>query len=189
MRAAESCSSRTRWLGKVLWTWCSPTAGRWAFARGWDEPHLARFYEHLASQSRLILFDTRGTGMSDKVSVSELPDLEARMDDLRAVLDAVGSERVVLYAIAEAAMLCVLFAATFPERTAGLIAYCGYPYSFTDRPPEVGQDELGRAVAVVGWRRDLVLEYLKGAAPSLLGDPAFGDWWVESARLTLSPRR
>jgi pimeloyl-ACP methyl ester carboxylesterase len=86
-----------------------------AFAPGWDEPHVARFYEHLASQSRLILFDTRGTGMSDKVSVQELPDLETRMDDLRTVLDAVGSERVVLYAIGEAVMLCVLFAATFPE--------------------------------------------------------------------------
>src|SRR5262245_10103372 len=158
-----------------------------AFVPGWDEPHVTRFYEHLTSQSRLILFDARGTGMSDKVSVSELPDLETRMDDLRAVLDAVGSERVVLYAIAEAAMLCVLFAATFPERTAGWIAYCGYPYSFTDGPPEAGLNELGAAVAEFGWRRDLVLAYLEDAAPSLLDDPAFADWWVKTARLTLSP--
>ena len=156
-----------------------------AFAPGWDEPHVARFYEHLASQSRLILFDTRGTGMSDKVSVSELPDLETRMDDLRAVLDAVGSERVVLYAIAEAVMLCALFAATFPERTAGLIVYCGYPD--TGRPPEAGLNELGAAVAEFGWRRDFVLAYLEDAAPSLLDDPAFVDWLVQYARLTLSP--
>jgi class 3 adenylate cyclase len=156
-----------------------------AFSPGWDERHVARFYAHLASQSRLILFDTRGTGMSDKVARSELPDLETRLDDLRAVLDAAGSERVVLYATAEAAMLCVLFAATYPERTAGLISYCGYVNSET--PPDVNADPLGAEVARVGWRRDLVLRYLKGAAPSLMNDPGVEEWWVRTARLTLSP--
>jgi class 3 adenylate cyclase len=156
-----------------------------AFWTGWEEPHVARFYEHLAAQNRLILFDTRGTGMSDKVSADDLPDLETRMDDLRAVLDAAGSERAVLYAVGEAGMLCVLFAATFPERTAGLILYCGWPAS--ENPPEVDAEPLGAAVASVGWRRDLLLEYLADAAPSLLDDPAVVDWWVRSARLTLSP--
>jgi len=156
-----------------------------AFAPGWDEPHVARFYEHLASQSRLILFDTRGTGMSDKVSVRELPDLETRMDDLRAVLDAVGSERVVLYAIEEATTLCLLFAATFPERTAGLISYCGFPG--LDKPPEADLSPLDAEVAKVGWRRDLLLGYLQDAAPSVLNDPKFIEWWMQSARLTLSP--
>src|SRR5262245_38961802 len=154
------------------------------FALCWDEPHIARFYEHLASQSRLILFDVRGTGMSDKVSVHELPDLETRMDDLRAVLDAVGSERVVLYGIGEASMLCVLFAATFPERSAGLIAYCGW---LASEYPEAELDPLDAAVAEVGWRRDLVLGYLEDAAPSLLDDPEFAEWWVQGARLTISP--
>jgi pimeloyl-ACP methyl ester carboxylesterase len=143
-----------------------------AFACGWDEPHVARFYDHLASQNRLILFDPRGTGMSDKVSAHDLPDLEARMDDLRAVLDAAGSERVVLYAVAEAAMLCVVFAATFPERTAGLVMYCGWPAS--DNPPERDAEPLGAAVARVGWRRDLLVEYLADAAPSLLDAPQSG---------------
>ena len=159
----------------------------WAmgFALCWDEPHITRFYEHLASQSRLILFDVRGTGMSDKVSVGDLPDLETRMDDLRAVLDAVGSERVVLYAIGEAATLCLLFAATYPERTAGLIAYCGL--AAEAYPPGTDLAPLDAAVAEVGWRRDLILAYLDDAAPSLVGDEAFADWWVQGARLTLSP--
>jgi class 3 adenylate cyclase len=156
-----------------------------AFWCGWEEPHVTRFYEHLASQCRLILFDVRGTGMSDKVSAQDLPDLETRMDDLRAVLDAAGSERAVLYAVGEAAMLCVLFAATYPERTAGLITYCGWPVP--EDPSYVGLKPLGAAVASVGWRRDLLVEYLEEAAPSLVDDPAVVDWWVRSARLTLSP--
>ena len=62
----------------------------------WDEPSLARFFERLASFSRLILFDKRGTGLSDRVPESELPTLETRMDDVRAVMDAAGSERAAL---------------------------------------------------------------------------------------------
>ena len=62
-----------------------------AFELGWEEPHVSRFYQRLASQARLILFDARGTGMSDRVSISDLPDLETRMDDVRAVMDAAGS--------------------------------------------------------------------------------------------------
>ena len=81
----------------------------------WEEPHFARFFERLASFSRLILFDKRGTGLSDRVA--DMPSLEVRMDDVRAVMDAVGSEHAALFGISEGAPMCVLFAATYPERT------------------------------------------------------------------------
>src|SRR5215217_7463841 len=87
----------------------------------WEEPGCARWLEHLASFSRLILFDKRGVGLSDRVPVSQLPTLEQRMDDVRAVMDAVGSERATVYGLSDSGALCALFASTYPERTAALV--------------------------------------------------------------------
>src|SRR5262245_53154282 len=84
----------------------------------WQEPRFARFLRRLATFSRLIMFDKRGTGLSDR-DVG-LPTLEQRMDDVRAVLDAVGSERAALLGVSEGGALSALFAATCPERTAAL---------------------------------------------------------------------
>jgi pimeloyl-ACP methyl ester carboxylesterase len=81
----------------------------------WEEPGLARFLERLASFSRLILFDKRGTGLSDPVPTDGLPTLEERMDDVRAVMDAVGSERAALLGHSEGGNMCVLFTATYPS--------------------------------------------------------------------------
>ena len=91
----------------------------------WTVPSFARGLEELAEFSRLILFDKRGTGMSDPVVGA--PTLEARMDDLRAVLDAVGSQRAALLGVVEGAPMSVLFAATYPERTAALVLRNGFP--------------------------------------------------------------
>ena len=85
----------------------------------WELPHLARFFERLASFSRLIVFDKRGTGLSDPVQ--DAPTLETRIDDVRAVVDAVGSERTTLWGHSEGGPMCVLFAATYPDRTASLV--------------------------------------------------------------------
>src|SRR5262245_47441795 len=85
----------------------------------WEEPSAARFLERLASFSRLILFDKRGTGLSDRVA--DLPNLETRMDDVRAVMDTVGSERASLLGYSEGGPMCALFAATYPLRTTALI--------------------------------------------------------------------
>jgi len=85
----------------------------------WEEMSFAPFLERMASFSRLILLDRRGTGLSDPVD--QLPTLEERMDDLVAVMDAVGSERAFLFGISESGPMCILFAATYPERTAGLL--------------------------------------------------------------------
>lgn len=85
----------------------------------WEEPRFAQFLRRLASFSRLILFDKRGTGLSDRAV--GMPTLEQRMDDVRAVLDAVGSERAALLGISEGGAMSVLFAATYPERTSALV--------------------------------------------------------------------
>src|SRR5688572_25745939 len=93
----------------------------------WENPGFARTLRRLASFSRLILFDKRGTGMSDRVPESDLPTLEQRMDDVRAVMDAVGSERAFLFGVSEGGPMALLFAATYPDRVAGLITYASYP--------------------------------------------------------------
>jgi pimeloyl-ACP methyl ester carboxylesterase len=89
---------------------------RWA----WEQPLFARFFEQLASFSRLILLDKRGTGLSDRPRVLTL---ETQMDDIRAVLDAVGSKRATLLGAVQGSQLCALFAATYPERTRGLVLF------------------------------------------------------------------
>jgi class 3 adenylate cyclase len=89
----------------------------------WEEPTVARFLRRLASFSRLILFDKRGTGLSDRVPNDKLPGLEERIDDLRAVMDAVGSERAAVFGFSEGGNLSATFAATYPERTTALIMF------------------------------------------------------------------
>ncbi len=92
----------------------------------WEEPAHARLLRRLASFSRLILFDKRGTGLSDPVSLDRLPTLEERMDDVRAVMDAAGSERAAIFGSSEGGLMSVLFAATYPERTRALVMHAVY---------------------------------------------------------------
>jgi len=89
----------------------------------WESPQYARFLGRLASFSRLIFMDRRGTGLSDRMSPTDLPPLEILMDDLVVVLDAVGSERVALFGSSNSGCLCALFAATFPDRVSALALY------------------------------------------------------------------
>jgi len=92
----------------------------------WEVPPLADFYRRLASFSRLILFDKRGMGLSDRISPDKLPTIEERMDDIRAVMDAAGSEQAVLCGTLGGGAMCGVFAATYPHRTLGLILYGTY---------------------------------------------------------------
>ena len=92
----------------------------------WEEPAHARLLRRLASFSRLILFDKRGTGLSDPVALDRLPTLEQRMDDVSAVMRAAGSERAAIFGSSEGGLMSVLFAATYPERTVALIALAIY---------------------------------------------------------------
>ena len=91
----------------------------------WESPSGAAFYRRLASTCRLIRFNLRGVGMSDRVP--GLPTLESRMDDIRAVMDATGSERAAIFGLGDAGPLCVLFAATYPERTSALVLFNSSP--------------------------------------------------------------
>src|SRR5258708_17797947 len=90
----------------------------------WEEPHFARFLTRLASFARVILFDKRGTGLSDRAGA--IPSLEIRMDDVRAVMDAVGSQRAALFGISEGGTMCLLFAATYPDRITAVITAGSY---------------------------------------------------------------
>ncbi len=112
----------------------------------WRMETFAPFLEELASFSRLIRFDKRGTGMSDPVSGA--PTLETRMDDVRAVMDAVGSRRAALYGLSEGAAMSILFAATYPERTAALVVRSAFPRSMwaPDYPWGRSEDEYERDV-------------------------------------------
>jgi pimeloyl-ACP methyl ester carboxylesterase len=98
----------------------------------WEEPDLARFLSRLASFGRLILFDKRGVGLSDRVPDGRLPDLETRMDDVRAVMDAAGSDRAVVLGVSEGGPMACLFAATYPDRTIALVLY-GTTADYTSR--------------------------------------------------------
>src|ERR1700751_1773607 len=92
----------------------------------WENPAQARFLSRLASFSRLIVFDKRGTGLSDRVAESALPNLEQRMDDIRAVMDAASLRRAVIFGISEGGPLSMLFAAPYPAQPAALIMYGTY---------------------------------------------------------------
>jgi class 3 adenylate cyclase len=143
----------------------------------WENPDMVRLFERLTSFSRLILFDKRGTGLSDRVSNERLPDLEQRMDDVRAVLDAAGSEHAALFGHSEGGNMSVLFAATYPERTSALITlgcFAKRRDPDDDYPWAPTADERAETIADVeqnwGTLRPQDVEYM---APSRAGDEQF----------------
>lgn len=155
----------------------------------WDDPSLARFLRRLASFSRLITFDKRGTGLSDPVDLTHLPTLEDRMDDVRAVMDAVGSERATLFGHSEGGNMCLVFAATYPDRTEGLILTGSYTRRTRskDYPWAPTRDERVRQIEEV--ERDWPAALQTGdLAPSRAGDVAFTAWLERYSRLSASPR-
>ncbi|HEY8723704.1 MAG TPA: alpha/beta fold hydrolase [Gaiellaceae bacterium] len=156
----------------------------------WDGPALAAFQRALASFSRLIVFDKRGTGLSDRVK--EMPSTEQRMDDLRAVMDAAASERAVLLGVSEGASMAIAFAVAYPERVSSLILYAplpkasqapDYPWAEPEEWWDAVVDRFGRSwgspeymEADVAWR-----------APSEANNEAFIEWWGIYRRLGASP--
>ena len=154
----------------------------------WQDPSFARFLTRLASFSRLILFDKRGTGLSDAVPLSELPTLEQRVTDVQAVMDAVGSERAALLGVSEGGPMCGLFAATAPERTEALVmigSYAkrlwseDYPWGPTEQERSDFMNEMKK-----NWGGPIGIEE---RAPSLAADPQFREWWGTYLRMGASP--
>jgi DNA-binding SARP family transcriptional activator/pimeloyl-ACP methyl ester carboxylesterase len=152
--------------------------------KDWEDPRHARFFERLGSFSRLIRFDKRGTGLSDRPG--DLPDLETRMDDVRAVMDAVGSERAALFGYSEGAPMSLLFTARYPERVGALVLYGAFAartpsddYPWAPAPTERAAyaEQIEREW---GWEADM-----HSMCPN--ADPAMARWWGERARAAASP--
>ncbi|MER9429179.1 alpha/beta fold hydrolase [Mesorhizobium sp. C280B] len=149
----------------------------------WEDEGYTRLLKRLSAFSRLILFDKRGTGLSDRVDVHHLPSLETRMDDVRAVMDATGSGRAALLGASEGAPMAMLFAATYPERTRALALYGGYAHFHKwVMPPE--RLEAFIATAETAWGTGATLPHF---APGRVDDPRFATWWARFERLSASP--
>jgi pimeloyl-ACP methyl ester carboxylesterase len=153
----------------------------------WEEPSMARFLNRLASSFRLILFDKRGVGLSDRVPESQLPSLETRMDDLRAVMDAAGSERGIVFGISEGGPMAMLFAATYPERTRGLLLFGTVADFSRGRGADKEPLELDRIERLWGTEEYARLALREWAAPSLADDEPMVAWLASYTRRAASP--
>jgi pimeloyl-ACP methyl ester carboxylesterase len=158
----------------------------------WANPRYARILDRLASFSRMVVMDRRGTGLSDRPSPDELPSIEVLVADLRAVLDDAGIERAALFGFADGADLCALFAATHPARTSALILYgasavgtrtADEPWAWSAEEWDAYLGELAR-----GWgTREYIESVLRWAAPTAYEDAHVRRWFVDYQRLSASP--
>lgn len=159
------------------------------FGPAWEGTS-AEFYERIGSFARLILFDKRGTGFSDRAA--GIPDFETRMDDIRAVMDAVGSKRAAVMGFSEGGPMTTLFAATYPERTAAAVLYGtlatfhradDYPWAMSMEELLAYQDRDAPVVGAPTWTDDA----LQGLAPSTARDEATRRWWRRWFQASASP--
>lgn len=152
----------------------------------WRQPELAHFLCRLATFARVILFDKRGTGLSDRVCAPAT--LEERMDDVRAVMDAVGSTRAALFGISEGGPIACLFAATFPERTRALVLYGAFVKWLRDEEfqnvPTRQEHERVMQLYLARWGTPVGLHAF---APSRADDPLFREWWGDFLKSSASP--
>jgi len=152
----------------------------------WESPAVARFLNRLASFARLVVFDKRGQGLSDRPG--QPPTLEESMGDLRAVLDAAGCERPAVLGVSEGGPMSMLFAATYPERASALVLYGTYARMVASEDFEAGMspaalDRLARMLREE-WGGPVGLRHW---APSLSGDAEFERWWARLLRQGTSP--
>jgi class 3 adenylate cyclase len=159
-------------------------------AYAWEHPVVVRFYDRVSSFSRLIRFDRRGTGLSDRPR--DVPTLETRMDDLRVVMDAVGSERAAVLATFEAAAMATLFAATYPERVGALVLFNPYAKGVAsdDYPWGKTAEEWRRDLAEIerGWgSEDYFDSVLERSYRPLAHDDSWRHWFINMMRYGASP--
>jgi pimeloyl-ACP methyl ester carboxylesterase len=152
----------------------------------WEQAMVARFFRRLASFSRLVLFDKRGQGLSDRPA--RPPTLEESMDDLGAVMAAAGCERPAIFGISEGGPMSALFAASHPERVSSLILYGTFPRILRapDYPQGVSGEELDALYELLkrNWGGPVAIDLW---APSLVGDLEFEGWWSRLLRQGTSP--
>jgi class 3 adenylate cyclase len=146
----------------------------------WENPIYANFVNRLAAFSRVIRFDKRGTGLSDRVS--GVANLEDRMDDVRAVMDAVGSERAALFGVSEGGPMSLLFAATYPERASGLVLYGTYA-----RHPTLTSETLPQHLEIIDRAWGTGEYYTRFMMPSRASDEAFRLVMARAERQSASP--
>ena len=156
----------------------------------WLQPALSEWLERLASFSRLIWFDKRGTGISDRVG--DVAPLETRVDDVRAVMEDVGSERAVLMGVSEGGPMSIVFAATYPERVSGLILWGSSRQGRQQRGLSLGaelrrRDPRGRARSGKWGTPSYANALLRNAVPTVADDVDFQAWWGRYLRLGASP--
>ena len=151
----------------------------------WDYPGWPHIYERLGSFARLLLFDKRGSGMSDRVPIA---NFEERMDDVRAVMDAAGSERAAIFGISEGGPMSLLFAATYPERCTALVLYGAFAKRLWSPDYPIGVPELDRDAYLQLIERQWSGEAdLSVVAPSLANDPAARERFAMARRMSASP--
>lgn len=152
----------------------------------WEEPSYARFLERLASFTRLIMLDQRGTGLSDRVG--RLPTLEQQVEDVLSVMEAVGSRRAALFCVAQGGPLGTLIAAAHPNRTSALLLWASYARLLKDDDYPWGRDETSyrrlKRTLETTWGSG---GYLDLVAPSVAEEPAFRRWWAKFERHIHSP--
>jgi pimeloyl-ACP methyl ester carboxylesterase len=152
---------------------------------------IQHFYRRLASFSRLILFDKRGTGLSDRVPPDDLPALETRMDDMRAVLDEVGVEKAAVLGHSEGGAMCALFAATYPERTQALVMVGSAARTRWAPDYRIGatDEEIDELVTSIldGWGIDVTRSLLEQLAPSIADDEELVQAHTRAALRAASP--
>lgn len=154
----------------------------------WKHPSFASFLNRLASFSRLILFDKRGTGLSDRVPNKDLPTLEQRMEDVHTVMNAVGSENAVLIGVSEGGPMCSLFAATYPDRTTALVMIGTYAKRIKDEDYPWGVSPEDREAFFEMMYRDWGKPVgIEERAPSMASDEEFRSWWATYLRMGASP--
>ena len=147
----------------------------------WEVPAIARWLTRLGESMRVIMFDKRGTGLSDRVS--QLPGMDERMDDARAVMDAVGIDRAAIIGVSEGGSLASLFAATHPKRCQALVLYGAFA-RFSSWFPTTEALQKFFAYVDSSWGSGASLPRF---APSMAGDKAFQEWWGRFERLGASP--
>ena len=147
----------------------------------WEDPGLSHLFHRLGALARLIVFDKRGSGLSDRVN--DMPNLETRMDDVRAVMDAAGSREAALIGASEGGPMSILFAATYPQRTRALILYGAYAH-FHSWVLSAEQVEQFVSVAEENWGTGASL---KSFAPNMVNNERFRNWWARFERLGTSP--
>jgi pimeloyl-ACP methyl ester carboxylesterase/class 3 adenylate cyclase len=152
----------------------------------WDEPQAAAFLRRLGEFCRLIIFDKRGTGMSDPMTYG--PPIDERMDDIRAVMDAAGSERAALLGYSEGAPLALVFAAAHPDRVSAVISYAGFARArrAADYPAGVPDEAVERFIEGV-CRAGETGEFYDVVIPSRKGDEGFRQWFAQICRQAASP--